>query len=714
MSNRRRRRRRVLGLPFRGAQTRASPPRDETFFLSSRLRAALGGGLQDPYREHPWVFRALTALTDQLASVPLRLFTGPLADPRPVESGPWATLMERPAEHLTRRQWWSLVWHWYHLGGAYCVLHDRVGPLASPTSVPVEILPWPARCVEPREDTEGRLLGWRLRLRTGQYTDLETWQVVDVRRVDPDRPNRGLSLLDPAGRAVRTDDKSARWNEGLLDNDATPGGVVSVAEEITPDQANAIRKLWVDRYGGPDKAGGPAVLGKGAKWEAASLSPKDMGYLEQRRWSKDEIAAVFGVPMMWLGDTETLHSKESARTVAKQAWQGTLIPQLLLVADVLTSRLFGRAGLWCRHDLSSVEALQEEQADRLANAARARDLGVPRNELNRRYELGFDLGTDGLGDVPLVPFSLQPLAVAEGLDEEEPEAPPAKAPVDDMEDEEPEEEPAEDMEDEEARAVPTLLVVRRAAEREAVWRSFVSTVVRPGERRMTPLVRGWMRRVRREVLRFIEDEGVGRSVRVLSDETVTGWLAEQRQRWHELLVSRTAPAEKTAAKSVIDRLNSQLGGLDVVSMEHPAVLQVLEEQGARKVKVVATVQDGVKRTLMEGLSANENLTALQERIRLAFNVASSRALTIARTETAAAANAVKSEAMKAEGITKHSWLSAGDDEVRTAADGGFDHGIDDEIVDIGTRFSNGLLRPHDPDGEPGNVINCRCEALPEV
>jgi hypothetical protein len=55
------------------------------------------------------------------------------------------------------------------------------------------------------------------------------------------------------------------------------------------------------------------------------------------------------------------------------------------------------------------------------------------------------------------------------------------------------------------------------------------------------------------------------------------------------------------------------------------------------------------------------------------------------------------------------WLSSRDGKVRSFAAGDeFDHTNDGEIVPIDDLFSNGLMYPLEPNGEAGNVINCRC------
>jgi uncharacterized protein with gpF-like domain len=63
--------------------------------------------------------------------------------------------------------------------------------------------------------------------------------------------------------------------------------------------------------------------------------------------------------------------------------------------------------------------------------------------------------------------------------------------------------------------------------------------------------------------------------------------------------------------------------------------------------------------------------------------------------------------LEEEGAQQHEWLSSRDDRVRdTHKD------LDGAVVNVGDEFANGVRYPQDPEGEPEEVINCRCITLP--
>jgi SPP1 gp7 family putative phage head morphogenesis protein len=115
------------------------------------------------------------------------------------------------------------------------------------------------------------------------------------------------------------------------------------------------------------------------------------------------------------------------------------------------------------------------------------------------------------------------------------------------------------------------------------------------------------------------------------------------------------------------------------------------------------IQTGIE----EGLSERNLSKLIRERAPI---IASSRAQTIARTETHAAANfAIQESAKSAEIEARREWVSAENERTREShsqANG--------QIVGMNEPFNvdgEDLMYPGDPSGSPENVINCRCAVV---
>ena len=111
----------------------------------------------------------------------------------------------------------------------------------------------------------------------------------------------------------------------------------------------------------------------------------------------------------------------------------------------------------------------------------------------------------------------------------------------------------------------------------------------------------------------------------------------------------------------------------------------------------------------QGLGTRETAALIRNRVATRWGeISETRALRIAQTEVNAAANwGAKAGATEA-GMTRKFWISATDARVRPehiALNGAEPIGID-ELFNVGGSLMD---RPSDPNGSPGQVINCRCQ-----
>jgi uncharacterized protein with gpF-like domain len=137
--------------------------------------------------------------------------------------------------------------------------------------------------------------------------------------------------------------------------------------------------------------------------------------------------------------------------------------------------------------------------------------------------------------------------------------------------------------------------------------------------------------------------------------------------------------------------------------------------GAKKVvQITETTEHQIRDVINEGVEIGATLTEIAKEItQRAPAIARTRAPVIARTETHSAAMWSQVEAIKDTGLTlRKQWVATKDARTRTIDDGPFDHAdMDGVTVGMDEPFDvdGDLLDfPGDPNGQPGNVINCRC------
>lgn len=387
---------------------------------AARLTAILGGidgedanrAGREPYKHNVTVYRCVNLLASSVGRLPLRLYRGEEA----VDTHPLLDLLDAPNPLMDRAKLMrTIVSHECVYGAAYLVLDEK-----NSKGLPIGLYPLPPEHVSPLHGNGGLydLKGWQY----GAGKTSKTYQVDEIARfeyaVAPDNPLRAVSPIEVARLTVESDYLAAIYNKSVLKNSGTPAGVLKYAGDgrMSEEDARHVKAQWMQAYGGVQNAESVAVLSGNFDFDSIGSASKDLQWLEGREWSQGEIAAVFNVPPLFVGQTETSGISDAGlRVQERMLYTGAVIPLARAIEAVLNRRLTGPIdqSLTLRFDLSDVEALREDMASRLAQAKDLAALGVPVNQINRRLELGLD--DQDWGDQGLLPAGLTtPEALIEG------------------------------------------------------------------------------------------------------------------------------------------------------------------------------------------------------------------------------------------------------------------------------------------------------------
>jgi len=111
----------------------------------------------------------------------------------------------------------------------------------------------------------------------------------------------GMSPLDYArnsiGIAIGAEDRASK----IANNGFRPAGVLMIDKILKAEQRKQIREQFSDLVDGGNDA--LRVLEAGMKYEQVSMSPKDVQFLESRRFQTEDIARFFNVPSVMINDT---------------------------------------------------------------------------------------------------------------------------------------------------------------------------------------------------------------------------------------------------------------------------------------------------------------------------------------------------------------------------------------------------------------------------
>lgn len=728
-----------LGELKRSYQRLGDPPRRDIFLKGLDLPSAdqVTQSLVNPYGQHVQVFTCVRTIYTTFSQAPFRLYRS--ESDIPVMGGPINTILSNPSPFMSGNELWQYTVMFLELTGNALWWLDNDGVR---NRIPRNILVFNPRYFHPvRDPRTGLLVGYRLRTggaRANSQQDifLTTDEVVHFRYPNPENSYWGIGPLQVARLAAEQDFKADLYNSAFFENSAEPGGLLLYKgeNELTEDQKNDIVMGWQEQHGGVHRAFRLGVLpGQDWDYKQLGLTHRDMQFMEQQLQHDRDIAKVFGVPPLFVGDYYRSGISDAGLKVQyRLLWDTNLIPKGLMIQDKCTKEFITRydATLSGEFDTDKIPAIKEDFGQKLANAKTLMvDMQVPFNMVNEQLALGFPptpWGDDAYVNANMVPISqLGEILSKKAMAADALAAIAAeKAAATDTQGNQggPDTSVAIDSgkgkgsgaasTSTAATALPGPMrqLTSRRAERalDVYWRSFVQMYA-PIERTYQNRLRRFFFDIRIQVLsdlmkvygaraaagEFSRAFGIGEIASV-----IVGWYDKAKAQIRVLSAPFFAAAYKSGGLSLL----GEVGQSDSLFIDSADARHFLAQKEIKIVGIVDTVKEQVRDELTAAFANNEGLTEASDRIRGVFNAAANRARTIARTEIGQSISGGRYEGFVQSGVARGMWLSARDTHVRHAHAPGT--GVDGEVRDIGEPFSNGLLYPLDPNGPPEQVINC--------
>jgi HK97 family phage portal protein len=346
--------------------------------------------VNDPYATHAWVRGAIESVALNMSSTPLAWKNTRNKPASENDAEPWLDLFEKPNELMGQQQLFeATVVYLLHYGECMWVL-DRT----EATAMPKGIEPFNGKLFEAITDEAGRLKYWAVETRDKQGAvkkiPFQKWEVCFFKLFNPYDKLRGLAPLDAAQLGIDQDMLASQYNKAFFKNSALPGGVIEIEEEMTDESFNRMRQQFVEHHQGANKAHMLAILEGGAKYKQLVPSQKDMEFLNQKKWNRDEILACFKVPKLELGIWDDVNFAV-AKVQAREFWTKTLLPKMHLIEWVLWTQLFSVTStgkIFAEFDTSKIESLQGDMVEKVDMAFKLWQMGYPINALNDRFGLG--------------------------------------------------------------------------------------------------------------------------------------------------------------------------------------------------------------------------------------------------------------------------------------------------------------------------------------
>lgn len=654
------------------------------FFLPYRGE----GKLVDPYGQICWVRLCCEAIAGAVKSV-----EGEVADPdtqKPVTAkngGAWLNdLFDNPNPYQSREDFLEQLVVLKEADGCGYVVFQNGGKPIEAKATPDEMYVQPSSWLEPIADKQGRLLHYKYKP-GGEDTGarLEPHQVLRFADTNPRNIWKPMPKYETLRLSLETELSAALYNKKTFENGGSFKNIFTTDEPIDEAQLKAFKRAWMDEHAGAENANKPAFLANGLKLTATANSHADMEYLDGRKWTRQEILSMYRVPPIMVGIYEDAN-RASAKEQKVIFWENVGLPWIRSI----TGAFWKRFNVWYRFKIEDIADLQRDKKEQVELVTGLSNMGVPMADA---------LPWAGI-DVLQRPWYKRSFIAAGRID---PEAPPP-APM--------------------TLALPRAHNAETKIERaERLHEQLILRVFMPGERRLLSFFRkDWLDGIEADVLANLARLTGGKghrsprrrlSVHARDIEDIDSVLFDIDE-WNAFLAKQTPGHYKFIASLALESVSDEIGPISF-GVQDPRWVQFLEKKIIKVKTINQTLHGELRSELLEAMNANETVDQIQARIQERFGLARERARTIARTETAQTTSGTRHTAFEAEGVSKHSWSTSGDEKVRqthvhlgTLAPVEIGHNY---AIDIG---KGGTLRhPSDMGGPREEIINCRCVSLAE-
>jgi len=623
-----------------------------------------------------------------------------------IEEHPLVDLLERPNPMQGQQSFFEAVVGFHKITGNSYI--ELVRPTKS--GPPTEL--WPMRpdrvTIQPAANGYPRAYifkdGQSSRVFPVDFVTMKG-DVVHLKSFNPLNDWYGMSPLQAALLALDQNNSGQRYNLALLQNQATPSGILKVLStpqnpkgSLPKDVKEELIEKFQERHAGIRNAGRMMLLEGGLDWQQLSLSPRELDFLKGKEITAGDIALVYGVPGELVGfGQKTFNNYKEARLAF---YEDTILPEMDFIRDELNrsvAPLFG-ADIYIDYIQDDVEALVYRREQKYATAKDADFLKF--NE--KRAMVGLE-PVEG-GDVFIIGGQAY-------------ERPDEVAPANSFDVISPNEDSDEDGKSDDPSEFKIFNPIN-ISERRKSWKA--QNLKRKG---LTESMRLDMA----EDLNELADK-VGKAVHGIQDPRLASLEAEETiAKFSPILAKTLARHIEKTTRSFGDlvlvqgkaafpgmyesKANTRFDSFVESFVRTRTANDVKEILGVSTKQMKKIIRDLVSESVAEGTSLPDLTAELTSRMK---TLTPARARTIARTEVAVASNNGSREAVKSLQIPNmgKEWVSANDDRVRDDPEHA-DHSIMNGarvLLDekFGVPPDATMDGPGDSSADPSQVCNCRC------
>lgn len=352
----------------------------------------------DPAQYGAWVYACIQRVAEGVAQVPFRISRHRAKSEILIENGSLYRLLQNPHPLLNQFELFELITAWLLARGKVFILplddngrtvNLRERKFSDATPNIERLLVCSPDNFKKITTSNGDLAGWRFRASSKNEINLLPEEVIYVRFPSIADFTDGQSPLAAAALAATTDVAAAQFMKAIISNNGESGLIIKTESSLTNEQREQLIAALHARRRGPGYADRPVIIESGIEIVSPSLNSADLQFLENRKFNRQEICAVFGVPQEILGFTEDANRSVS-ETARLNFFENRIIPICRRIESALTPliKAYGE-DLFGWFDFDATPIMQIRRREMIDAAERLWRMGVPFNDINHVFDLGF-------------------------------------------------------------------------------------------------------------------------------------------------------------------------------------------------------------------------------------------------------------------------------------------------------------------------------------
>lgn len=242
------------------------------------------------YRRQQWVRTVVDKRAMLLARLPLKVYEHDDLNRPEVPDHPYARLLSRPSQRLSRYQLWTWVQTTYDIYG-----EAFLGKQRDANGRPVQLVPLHPLSMHAKDETDGRTL-WDFDNGNVTIKNIPTHDLVHFRTYNPESFVRGLSKLESLRATLENEDAALRAQSAFWRKGARPGVALTHPGNLSKPAQDRLKLEWNQLASGADNFGTTVVLEEGMKPEIMQLSAEEAQYIDGRKLNREEVVSAYDMP----------------------------------------------------------------------------------------------------------------------------------------------------------------------------------------------------------------------------------------------------------------------------------------------------------------------------------------------------------------------------------------------------------------------------------